>query len=250
MIESIVALTILGIYIAAFLAAVLGGLRHEVWQLRNAKTAFHDRYADKITRLRTMAENDLIATIFKSDKLKAVFERRETADISHWSLSEPDRVAMEKEIENISAGLHSVTDSKKLFEGVCSDYYIQVEAIQSFAYSALGWTLVVPAVVIALWVAPDWALFYVGIGAYGFGIVALTWPTNRWKVYVAVRNRRSENENRLISLVDARIFMPIATSASAPPDAPAQVPPSPVAEVHKTNTGSSRPPPFSPRTPP
>lgn len=192
MIDPLLAVTILAIYFGGIATFFFAGLRPEIWQLRNAKTGFHDTYADKVNQLRTRAEYSLMTTIYESEKLREVFDRRESPDPDAPSLTETDRLAIEREIEGITSGLHDVTEPKKLFNGVCSDYDSQAVEMESFFYWFSAMSLVVPVVVIWLATVPD---------EYDFGLVILSLlillitsgtVVGRWQIYASVRDRRGK----------------------------------------------------------
>jgi len=240
-ISSLVAIGIVAIYGGGIATGYFAGLRPEIWQLRNARKGFHDTYADKVTQLRGRAEYELLSTIYGSETLKDVFERKAAQDAGSRRLTDSDRTQIEKEIERITAGLHEVTEPRKLFDGVCSDYTAQAGALESFVNSLLGMSLIVLVVTVGLATTPDsYAIAWSFVGVFVF-VLTFGPVINRWQAYTKIRDRRIDNESKLVQAVDERILMPPASAAEAPPAVPASAPGLPAAPPPAGATFSTTP---------
>ena len=219
--DPLVALGILAIYVTIALTTYLAGMRTEIWQLREAKTAFHDRYVDKVTQLRGKVEFALLTTIYvDSPKLREIFQWTGSTQPPSKPLAESDRKAVQDEITRITQGLQAVTEPKHLFDQVCADYDSQQNALSSLTSMLLGMSLVVPLVVIGLAVAPDVDPATWGLLAFFIMMVGGAAASIRWLAYKAVRDRRVANERTLIGRVDDKIFAPATQSEDVPPPSP------------------------------
>jgi hypothetical protein len=219
-IDPLVALGILAIYTGSVFTAYFGGLRPEIWQLRTARRAFHDTYAEKVTQLRGRAEYALLTTIYGSAMLKEVFDRRSGPALGSKLLTDKDRAAVEKEIDRITQGLREVTDPRVLFDGVCADYDAQASALESVVGSSILLSFLVPVVVGGVWAVPTAALAFWGFIALIVVLAVGPQFGNRWQAYTAARNRRNASEIRLIKAVDERILMPPSLPDEIPPAVP------------------------------
>lgn len=219
--DPLVTLGILAIYVTIALTGYFAGVRAEVWQLRKARQAFHDRYVDKVTQLRGKAEFALLTTIYdESPKLKEIFHRTSPTTTPSQPLTDSDRKSVQEEISRITQGLQSVTEPKLLFDQVCADYDGQEESLGSLVNALIGMSFLVPLDVLGLTLAPtvDPALW--GLLTLIILLVGVPQAWNRSQTYRTSRDRRKVNERRLIASVDEKIFAPIPPYEDVPPPNP------------------------------
>lgn len=209
----------LALYVAIVLPSYLAGARAEVWQLRKARTAFHDRYVDKVTQLRGKAEYSLLTTIYEQPKLKEVFQQA-TVGSSAAPLRDADRAKIQSEISTITEGLQAVTEPKQLFDTVCSDYDAQEETLESLARALIVVSLSLPVAILGLTVLPPSDQTGWGILIFLLLLVGVGSAPNQWQKFRSARDRRLKSEKRLISLVDERVYGPTPGEADLPPQNP------------------------------
>jgi hypothetical protein len=229
MTDWILTVTALGIYGTIAAVIYVEGIRREIHQARTERDAFHRDNVDKVTRLKSNAEFELVRTIFRSQNLRDLFVQT-TGGTPSSKLSESDGnspakldlKSVEKEIADITAGIKLVSEPEDLFNSICSDYNSKINLIESLANRLFVASLAIPVAIILFSVEPASDYSGIVIGAIYFGLLfGIFVSGTRAKEYREVSKRLSTNPGKFEKLVEQRIFH----LGESPTEAPPQLPP-------------------------
>lgn len=198
--------TALGIYIGAVIGVLSGMVYPEIRHLSIRKDDFREKYQDKLSVLRTKAENALILSISNAEKLKEIFGQPMENSKVH-SFTREDEYKIEEEITDLEERLDDLTRPKYLFRSVIEDYDEVLKRLKILSAVALIFSLFIPIGIISDAALPQNLIFdpLITILVFGGYLAAIAlWVF--YSRYSKANKHLKRNRQELIEAITTKVY--------------------------------------------